>query len=152
MLGHYAKQTDCCDCQSREPACSHSDASRGMYPGNWATMGTTRGTSPSSKGLHIYSVSLGLTFIHIFLLTHSQTMGEAFLVKCLNLDTETAFRSEQRGFCPAGPIFSIDESLHSSFLCAAIMCMVETVCHSGIFCHLNVAQLLVSRGFLNNRY
>ena len=79
-------------------------------------------------------------------------MGEAFLVKCLNLDTKTAFRSEQRSFCPAGPIFSIDESLHSSFLCAAIMCMVETVCHSGIFCHLNVAQLLVSRGVLNNRY
>lgn len=69
-------------------------------------MGTVRGTFPNSKGLHIYSVSLVGALSFTFSLTHSQTMGEAFL-KSFILDTETAFRSEQKGFSSAGPSFPL---------------------------------------------
>lgn len=105
-------------------------------------MGTVRGALPNSKGLHIYSVFLVLALSFTFSLTHFQTTGEAFFLKSFLLDTEKAFRSEQKGFSSARPSFPLIH-FYRVPLCTAIICMVETVCHNGIFSHLSVPQLFL---------
>lgn len=90
------------------------------------------GTSPDSKGLHIYCLSRCRSLIHIFTCTLTDVGGGTFEI----LYTETAFRDEERGLFFRWAIFSIDKFIQSSFQCVAIVCMVVTVCHSGIFSQL----------------
>lgn len=87
---------------------------------------------------YIFTLSFSFLLFHSHFHSHTHRRRGRHFLKSFIQDTETAFRSEQKGLFFCWAIFSIDKV---PFCSVAAICMLQTVCHNGIFSHLNVAQL-----------